>query len=91
MRRRAWLLSATGAAGALVIGWAVLPQRSRLGSSGLMLPGEGDVALNGWIKLAPDGSIVLAMPRSEMGPGVHTALPMLAAEEQDLPLSAMRI
>lgn len=91
MRRRAWLLSATGAAGALVIGWAVLPQRSRLGSAGLMLPGEGDIALNGWIKLAPDGSIVLAMPRSEMGQGVHTALPMLAAEELDVPLSAMRI
>ena len=31
------------------------------------------------------------MPRSEMGQGVHTALPMLAAEELDVPLSAMRI
>jgi isoquinoline 1-oxidoreductase beta subunit len=56
-----------------------------------MLAGEGDIALNGWIKLAPDGSIILAMPRSEMGQGVHTALPMLAAEELDVPLSAMRI
>ena len=91
MRRRAWLLSAAGAAGALIVGWGLLPQRSRLGSSALMLPNEGDVALNGWIKIRADGTIVLAMPRSEMGQGVHTSLPMLAAEELDVPLSAMRI
>lgn len=91
MKRRTWLLSAAGAAGALVVGWGVLPQRSRLGAAGLMLPDQGDVALNGWIKVASDGSVVLAMPRSEMGQGVHTALPMLAAEELDVALSAMRI
>ena len=91
MKRRTWLLSAAGAAGALIVGWGVLPARSRLGNSSDMLAGEGDIALNGWIKVAPDGSVILAMPRSEMGQGVHTALPMLAAEELDVPLSAMRI
>ena len=91
MKRRTWLLSAAGAAGALVIGWGVLPQRSRLGTGTLMLPSEGDVALNGWIKILHDGSVVLAMPRSEMGQGVHTALPMLAAEELDVPLASVRI
>ena len=91
MKRRTWLLSAVGAGGALVVGWGVMPQRSRLGSGSLMLPGESDVALNGWIKIGTDGSVILAMPRSEMGQGVHTALPMLAAEELDVPMSAMRI
>ncbi len=91
MKRRTWLLSAASATGALIVGWGVLPARSRLGSGSLMLPGEVDIALNGWIKIAPDGSVILAMPRSEMGQGVHTALPMLAAEELDVPLSAMRI
>lgn len=91
MKRRTMLLSAAGVTGALVVGWGLLPQRSRLGTGGLMLPREGDVALNGWIKIAADGSVVLAMPRSEMGQGVHTALPMLAAEELDVPLSAVRI
>src|SRR5688572_30270379 len=91
MKRRTMLLSAVGVTGALVVGWGLLPQRSRLGAGGLMLPKEGDIALNGWIKILPDGSVVLAMPRSEMGQGVHTALPMLAAEELDVPLSAMRI
>lgn len=90
MKRRGWLLGAAGA-GALVIGWGLMPQRSRIGSSGLMLPDEGDIALNGWIKVTPDGSVILAMPRSEMGQGVHTALPMLAAEELDVPLAAVTI
>lgn len=91
MRRRAILFSALGGAGALVVGWAVLPARSRLGSARLLLEGAGEVALNGWIKIAADGSVIMAMPRSEMGQGVHTALPMLVAEELDVLLSAVRI
>ena len=90
MKRRTWLLSA-GAAGALVVGWGLMPARSRMGSPELMLPVEGEVALNGWIKIAADGSVVLAMPRSEMGQGVYTALPMLVAEELDVPLSWVRL
>jgi isoquinoline 1-oxidoreductase beta subunit len=91
MKRRTWLLSALGATGALVVGWGVLPARSRLGSPELMLKTEGDVALNGWIKIAADGAVVLAMPRSEMGQGIHTALAMLVAEELDMPLERVRL
>lgn len=91
MRRRGLLLGATAGTGALLIGWTALPQRSRVGLASLMKPGERDIALNGWIKILPDGSVVLAMPRSEMGQGVHTALPQLAAEELDVPLTAVRI
>ena len=91
MRRRTWILSALGASGALVVGWGVLPARSRLGAADLMLPTQGEVALNGWIKIAADGSVVLAMPRSEMGQGVHTALAMLVAEELDVPLARVRL
>ncbi|MBX3660437.1 MAG: xanthine dehydrogenase family protein molybdopterin-binding subunit [Ramlibacter sp.] len=91
MRRRTLLLTGAGALGALVVGWSLMPQRSRLGSAGAMLRTEGDIALNGWIKIAADGAVVVAMPRSEMGQGVYTALPMLAAEELDVPLSQVRI
>jgi isoquinoline 1-oxidoreductase beta subunit len=91
MKRRTWLLSALGATGALVVGWGVMPARSRLGSPELMLQTQGDVALNGWIKIAADGAVVLAMPRSEMGQGVHTALAMLVAEELDVLLNRVRL
>ncbi len=91
MKRRTLLLGTTAGIGALLVGWAALPQRSRVGLGALMTAGEGDIALNGWIKILPDGSVVLAMPRSEMGQGVHTALPQLAAEELDVPLRVVRI
>ncbi|WP_291916581.1 xanthine dehydrogenase family protein molybdopterin-binding subunit [Limnohabitans sp.] len=91
MKRRTWILSALGATGALVVGWGAMPARSRLGSPELMLPTQGDVALNGWIKIAADGAVMLAMPRSEMGQGVHTALAMLVAEELDVPLARVRL
>ena len=91
MKRRTLILSALGATGALIVGWGVIPARSRLGDKQMMLPEEGDIALNGWIKIAADGSVMLAMPRSEMGQGIHTALSMLVAEELDVPLSAIRL
>ena len=91
MKRRTWILSALGATGALVVGWGVMPARSRLGTGAMMLPTEGDVALNGWIKVTSDGSIIMAMHRSDMGQGVHTALAMLVAEELDVPLNRVRL
>ncbi len=90
MKRRTLLVAAGATTGALVVGWAASPERSRLGRGRLLKADEGEVALNGWIKIAPDGAVVLAMPRSEMGQGVHTALAMLAAEELDVPLASVR-
>ena len=92
MKRRTLILSGLGGAAALVVGWSVLPPRSRLGTAGTLPPTEGEVGLNGWIKIgADDGSVVLAMARSEMGQGVHTALAMLVAEELDVPLAKVRL
>ena len=91
MKRRTWILGGLGAAGALIVGWGVVPMRSRLGKPEHMLATPGEVALNGWIKIAQDGSVVLAMARAEMGQGVHTSLAMLVAEELDVPLAKVRL
>jgi isoquinoline 1-oxidoreductase beta subunit len=96
MKRRAWLFSAAGAAGALLVGWSALPARSRLGSAARPWPAGASpdltgVVFNGWIKIRADGGVVLAMPRSEMGQGVHTALAMLVAEELDVPLARVSL
>jgi isoquinoline 1-oxidoreductase beta subunit len=91
MRRRTLLLSGLGAAGALVVGWGVLPPRSRQGGVDTLPAVDGEIGLNGWIKIAADGSVLLAMNRSEMGQGVHTALAMLVAEELDVDLTRVRL
>ncbi|TFW00963.1 xanthine dehydrogenase family protein molybdopterin-binding subunit, partial [Oxalobacteraceae bacterium OM1] len=89
--RRNFLLGGLAVTGALVVGWGVMPARQRLTGSVPFPVHDGEVALNGWVKIAPDGTVTVAMPRNEMGQGVHTALPMLVAEELDVPLSAVRI
>ena len=89
--RRRFLLGALGLGGALVVGWGVMPPRSRLGGPEVFPEKSGQIALNGWIKITPEGNVILAMPRVEMGQGIHTALSMLAAEELDIPLARVSI
>jgi isoquinoline 1-oxidoreductase beta subunit len=91
MKRRALLVTGLGAAGALVVGWGVMPPRDRLGAVDALPAEAGEVSLNGWIKIGADGTVMLAMNRSEMGQGTHTALAMLVAEELDVPLARVRL
>lgn len=91
MKRRSLLLAGAGLTGALLVGWGLMPPRSRLGRPDTLADEQGRIALNGWIRIAPDGHAVLAMNRSEMGQGVHTALAMLVAEELDLPLARIAL
>lgn len=89
--RRRFLLGGIGIAGALIVGWGVQPVRQRLNLANPLPAKNGEVMLNGWIRIARDGTVMLAMPQSEMGQGVYTALPMLVAEEMDVPLAQIRI
>jgi isoquinoline 1-oxidoreductase beta subunit len=89
--RRRFLLGGLAAGAALVVGWGVTPPRQRLHATKRGARKAGTVALNGWVAISPDGTIDVVVPRSEMGQGVHTALPVLLAEELDAPLEAVRV
>src|SRR5437764_12765243 len=89
--RRRFLLGGLALGGALVVGWGIQPPRQRLRASKALALEAGAVALNGWVAIAPDGPGSVVVPRSEMGQGVSTSLPMLLAEELDAPLASVRI
>ena len=79
--RRQFMLTATLASGALLIGCAT---SSKPVAS--FVPGSDDkliseVQLNAYVRIDRSGKVYVAIARSEMGQGVHTSLPLLVAEE----------
>ncbi len=46
---------------------------------------------NAWLRIGGDNRITVLVDRSEMGQGVYTALPMLLAEELEVPLAAVAV
>ncbi|HML17987.1 MAG TPA: molybdopterin cofactor-binding domain-containing protein, partial [Bryobacteraceae bacterium] len=91
LKRRHFLQYTAGAAGALVVGWSILPPRQRL-TPGRPLPvAPGQVALNGWVKVSSDNTVTVVMSQAEMGQGVHTGLAMLLADEMDAAWEQIRL
>jgi isoquinoline 1-oxidoreductase beta subunit len=91
MKRRYFVLGTAAAAGALVVGWGVMPPRQRLTGSQPLPSAAGQSALNGWLKVSAEGSVLIQVPKSEMGQGVHTALAMVLADELDADWAMVRV
>ncbi len=76
LTRRAVLIGA-GAAGALVVGLALVPRHYRVP----LVAGEGEHVIDGLIRLARDGTVSVAVPATEMGQGVTTLAAQIVAVE----------
>jgi isoquinoline 1-oxidoreductase beta subunit len=93
MERRQFLLicGAAGSSSLLGLVWGCAattrPEASGAPVAGRSLPGPpvAPLEVGAWLALEPDGRAVVQVHKSEMGQGVLTALPMLIAEELDLP------
>jgi isoquinoline 1-oxidoreductase beta subunit len=81
--RRGFLASAAAVGGALVLGFNL---RHRPGAAA----GEG-FAPNAFVRIGPDGQVVLTMPYVEMGQGTYTSIPMLIAEELEVGLNQIKL
>jgi len=84
--RRDFLKISALAGGGLILGLS-LPSCGRREPVG---PAAGGMP-NAWLRIGGDNRITVLVDRSEMGQGVYTALPMLLAEELEVPLAAIAI
>jgi len=84
---RRGFLKASAAAGGLVLGF-VLPGGSRLARAA-----EAKAVVyapNAFVRVAPDNTVTVIVNRLEFGQGVHTALPLVIADELDADWRQMR-
>jgi isoquinoline 1-oxidoreductase beta subunit len=89
--RRKVIIGGVLAGSLLGIGFWFARERDRLGSRTLLNVKPGEAGLNGWVKIARDNSVTVAVPRAEMGQGVHTAMAMMVAEEMDARWNQVRV
>ncbi|MBU9355585.1 xanthine dehydrogenase family protein molybdopterin-binding subunit [Burkholderia multivorans] len=84
------------AGGGLLLGFS-LPaagddtRRSVIGGDADEPARPGVFAPNAFVQIDRSGRVTLVMPKVEMGQGVYTALPMLIAEELEVPLSSVTL
>jgi isoquinoline 1-oxidoreductase beta subunit len=76
LSRRAFILSAAAAGGALVVG--------------LRLVNRDTVEINNWITVAPDSTTTIRIAQMEMGQGTMTSMAQLLAEELAVDWSKVR-
>jgi isoquinoline 1-oxidoreductase beta subunit len=83
MTNRREFLKVTGALGAgLVLGL-------RLDAKGET--GKSEFHPNAYLAVRPDGTVRISVPKTEMGQGVRTTLPLVVAEELDLDWSSIEV
>ncbi len=84
--RREFLKASAATGGALVIGVS-LPGFAASAAK----KDAASAALNAWIRIDTTGKVTLQCARSEMGQGVYTSLPMLIAEELEVPMTTITV
>ncbi len=86
--RRGFLKAGTLATGGLVLGF-VLPAGGRFARAADAAK-PTVYAPNAFLRVAPDNTVTVLVNRLEFGQGVHTALPMMIADELDADWSQVR-
>ncbi|CAB3803809.1 Isoquinoline 1-oxidoreductase subunit beta [Paraburkholderia ultramafica] len=65
--------------------------KSAIGGDAVEAPQSGVFAPNAFIQIDTAGKVTLVIPKVEMGQGVYTSIPMLIAEELEVPLDAVTL
>lgn len=83
--RRNFLQIAASAAGGLVIGFPMAARAQTEAAAGA----TGN-EINAWLTIDADNIVSIVTPHTEMGQGAFTAVPMMVAEELDIPWENVR-
>lgn len=81
--RRQFLTASAAAGGGLMISFSVA---AKAGAQA-----RGAQALNAYVTVAPDGIVTIMAKNPEIGQGIKTMLPMMIAEELDVPWEKVRV
>ncbi len=87
--RRRFLAGAAAGTAGLVIAFHIPQAGAQAAKTGLTASGE--FSPNAFVRIAPDGAVTLMLNKAEMGQGVHTALPMLMAEELEVDIATVKV
>ena len=91
MKRRSFLQIGTTAAGGLLVG-VILPRGAGAASRALSANRSASPATIGaFIEIDTNGIVTIAAKNPEIGTGTKTALPMIVAEELDIPWRQVRV
>jgi len=88
LARRSFLKVSLAAGGGMLL-TAAIPVRAKAATLGK--PGPDAVALNAYLRIAPDGKVTITAKNPEVGQGVKMMLPMLIAEELDADWNTVQI
>ena len=92
MKRRSFIIAGGVIGGGLLVGvggFNYYASKRLKEFSGIGM-GDGE-SLNAYVRIRPDNTVALAIPRTEMGQGVYTALPQLIAEELEVDFSKIEV
>ncbi|HEX9491020.1 MAG TPA: xanthine dehydrogenase family protein molybdopterin-binding subunit [Stellaceae bacterium] len=89
LSRRTFIKAGAAAGGGLVLSFTlpVLSRHAEAAAPGKPYGGPP----NAYVRIAPDNSVTMIVPRVEMGQGTYTSLPMLIAEELEIDLNQVRL
>jgi CO/xanthine dehydrogenase Mo-binding subunit len=87
LTRRAFLKGA----GSLVVTFTFLPQRSWAADAAAPGKSVATNAVDGFIEIHPDNTVTIYSGKVDLGTGVRTAITQIAAEELDMPLTAVSV
>jgi isoquinoline 1-oxidoreductase beta subunit len=87
--RRSFITLTATAGGGLLLGFSLLDCTGKARDAAVA--SGPPFAPDAFIRIDPNGTVTMIMPQVEMGQGTYTSIPMLIAEELEVPLATVQL